>query len=56
MPGTSPGMTEKSGTLSPRHCEERSDEAIHFSPRRAMDCFASLAMTWRELPVTAHGN
>jgi hypothetical protein len=28
-----------------RHCEERSDEAIHSSFRCAMDCFASLAMT-----------
>jgi hypothetical protein len=27
-----------------RHCEERSDEAIHLS-LLAMDCFASLAMT-----------
>ena len=30
-----------------RHCEERSDEAIHTSSARGnMDCFASLAMTW----------
>ncbi|MEH2624975.1 hypothetical protein V1292_003030 [Bradyrhizobium sp. AZCC 1719] len=28
-----------------RHCEERSDEAIHISICRAMDCFASLAKT-----------
>jgi len=29
-----------------RHCEERSDDAIHLSFRNiAMDCFASLAMT-----------
>src|ERR1700756_4406970 len=28
-----------------RHCEERSDEAIHISACGAMDCFASLAMT-----------
>ena len=28
-----------------RHCEERSDEAIHASACGAMDCFASLAMT-----------
>jgi hypothetical protein len=33
--------------ISPRHCEERSDEAIHLSPCGEMDCFASLAMTWR---------
>src|SRR4029453_18686217 len=30
--------------LSRRHCEERSDEAIH-SFRGGMDCFAALAMT-----------
>src|SRR4029078_10577532 len=29
-----------------RHCEERSDEAIHISTRGKVDCFASLAMTW----------
>src|SRR5438445_12274776 len=28
-----------------RHCER--SEAIHLSPRRGMDCFASLAMTRR---------
>src|ERR1700760_3786231 len=28
-----------------RHCEERSDEAIHLSACCGMDCFASLAMT-----------
>jgi hypothetical protein len=30
-----------------RHCEERSDEAIQFSPlaRHWLDCFAALAMT-----------
>jgi hypothetical protein len=28
-----------------RHCEERSDEAIHLSTCGTMDCFASLAMT-----------
>jgi hypothetical protein len=33
--------------VSLRHCEERSDEAIHLSLSMtpAMDCFASLAMT-----------
>ena len=31
--------------VSPRHCEERSDEAIHFNACGAMDCFAALAMT-----------
>jgi hypothetical protein len=30
--------------LDSRHCEERSDEAIH-SLCGEMDCFASLAMT-----------
>jgi hypothetical protein len=30
--------------LGRRHCEERSDEAIHVSASREMDCFASLAM------------
>ena len=30
-----------------RHCER--SEAIHLSTCRAMDCFAALAMTWREL-------
>ncbi|MEH2522427.1 hypothetical protein V1288_000336 [Bradyrhizobium sp. AZCC 2176] len=29
----------------PRHCEERSDEAIHVATCEGMDCFASLAMT-----------
>jgi hypothetical protein len=28
-----------------RHCEERSDEAIHVSACGNMDCFATLAMT-----------
>jgi hypothetical protein len=28
-----------------RHCEQRSDEAIHLYTRGAMDYFASLAMT-----------
>ncbi len=32
--------------LFPRHCEERSDEAIQIAPlARFLDCFASLAMT-----------
>ncbi|WP_376966987.1 hypothetical protein, partial [Bradyrhizobium erythrophlei] len=31
--------------VSLRHCEERSDEAIHISTCGAMDCFAPLAMT-----------
>jgi hypothetical protein len=34
-----------------RHCEERSDEAIHLTFLLGqMDCFASLAMTGRALP------
>src|SRR5712675_667646 len=35
--------------LGSRHCEERSDEAIHLSLRGEMDCFASLAMTAQHL-------
>jgi hypothetical protein len=35
-----------------RHCEERSDEAIH-SFFGKMDCFASLAMTVRKLFLAA---
>jgi hypothetical protein len=35
--------------VSSRHCEEGSDEAIHLSTCGAMDCFAALAMTGREL-------
>ncbi|QHO75925.1 hypothetical protein ACH79_28265 [Bradyrhizobium sp. CCBAU 051011] len=31
-----------------RHCEERSDGPIHLSPCGGVDCFASLAMTWKE--------
>jgi hypothetical protein len=30
---------------SPRHCEERRDEAIHTCVCETLDCFASLAMT-----------
>src|SRR5690349_2485225 len=30
---------------SDRHCEERSDEAIHGAASGQVDCFASLAMT-----------
>jgi hypothetical protein len=29
----------------PRHCEERSDAAIHLAAKKELDCFASLAMT-----------
>ena len=32
-------------SLRSRHCEERSDEAIHLCACRGMDCFAWLAMT-----------
>jgi hypothetical protein len=35
---------ERERMSGPRHCEERSDEAIH-SLRGKIDCFASLAMT-----------
>src|SRR5258708_11840021 len=28
-----------------RHCEERSDEAIHWRRKARLDCFAALAMT-----------
>src|SRR6266446_3194423 len=41
---TSPRLRE-GHSPSRRHCEERSDEAIHFFLRGAMDCFAALAMT-----------
>jgi hypothetical protein len=34
---------------NPRHCEKRSDEAIH-SLHGEMDCFASLAMTFPQPP------
>src|SRR5262245_27080529 len=30
-----------------RHCEERSDEAIQSAASGDLDCFASLAMTWK---------
>src|SRR5579872_56069 len=36
-----------------RHCEERSDEAIH-SFARMMDCFATLAMTVQETEELAN--
>jgi hypothetical protein len=32
-------------TISSRHCEEQSDEAIHAFTWASMDCFAALAMT-----------
>ena len=35
-----------------RHCEERSDEAIHRAASGQVDCFASLAMTWRRRSLT----
>src|SRR5258705_668656 len=38
------------GWSFPRHCEERSDEAIHIALRGAMDCFAALAMTAERVP------
>ena len=42
--GMNAGGVARRGEESLRHCEERSDEAIH-SFRGRMDCFASLAMT-----------
>jgi len=36
-------MRREKAKLYPRHCER--SEAIHLSPCRGMDCFASLAMT-----------
>jgi len=42
-PGASPGLFSSVNT--PRHCEERSDEAIHRAREPKMDCFAPLAMT-----------
>ena len=44
-------VSRERAPLFPRHCEERSDEAIQlpFSrQQRKLDCFASLAMTGRE--------
>jgi hypothetical protein len=38
-------------TISDRHCEERSDEAIHASTWAGMDCFAALAMTGNTISV-----
>jgi hypothetical protein len=37
-------------TPTSRHCEERSDEAIQTAGQKALDCFASLAMTVVGLP------
>jgi hypothetical protein len=42
-PSPTRGEGKKSAHLSRRHCER--SEAIHVSTCRAMDCFASLAMT-----------
>ncbi|MDR1468952.1 MAG: hypothetical protein LBT00_06630 [Spirochaetaceae bacterium] len=38
-------------SLLPRHCEERSDEAIQWEKAVTLDCFASLAMTGRPLAM-----
>jgi hypothetical protein len=44
--GTAPsGASRDDGLPACRHCEERSDEAIHVAARCTMDCFATLAMT-----------
>jgi hypothetical protein len=37
------GRTQLSNVIS-RHCEERSDEAIHLFTRGTMDCFAELVI------------
>ncbi len=37
---TSGATRREKAKLYLRHCEERSDEAIHLSTCRAMDCFA----------------
>ncbi len=42
------GAGEDHGLDNTRHCEERSDEAIHLAA--TMDCFAALAMTDRQKP------
>ncbi len=51
------GMTASVGeagrSLILRHCEKRSDEAIQNpSAEKILDCFAALAMTWREPVLT----
>jgi hypothetical protein len=38
-----------------RHCEERSDEAIHASASGELDCFASLAMTRKRCSTIEFG-
>ena len=41
-------------TLSTRHCEERSDEAIQTASAEAfLDCFAALAMTEQKVTSVA---
>jgi hypothetical protein len=39
------GRHRDDDAVEARHCEERSDEAIHFFHGESMDCFAALAMT-----------
>jgi hypothetical protein len=43
---TSGAMRREIAKLYQRHCER--SEAIYLSACRAMDCFAALAMTWRD--------
>src|ERR1700749_2345237 len=43
------GRRGRGAAVGIRHCEERSDEAIHRSACGGMDCFASLAMTDQSL-------
>ena len=49
------GREELSAPFYPRHCEERSDEAIHAAARGEMDCFATLAMTGEISDLTHYG-
>jgi hypothetical protein len=45
-------MRREIAKLCQRHCER--SEAIHLSASRAMDCFAALAMTWRDCGEPMH--
>jgi hypothetical protein len=46
-----PWLPVQMSNSQPRHCEERSDEAIHRAASGWMDCFASLAMTSENVPA-----
>ena len=41
----------RSNDIHRRHCEERSDEAIHFSTCGTMDCFAEPVIGRRVAPT-----